>query len=407
MPLRTPASCLSKPTPGSAIVAVDPSQPFTPRPLISEILRTSYCAPGSVLLVENIEATIPVSRRYRTVRLLLGDGELCIQALLRAEMHGLVDGDQFFEGCYVRLDRFEVHSIPLRPDQQGDDDGSHGSAEMVFLVVHDMATVGWDTAYMEMAGTTGMEQAVMLRTKQGAQDDRKAEAVTVHAVAAQTAAAPAALPTTESRPAPTKESAVDPADEVDEDDDFEVTEISEQRASDRRRGAGLPQQPQPQAQAAHPSHPSHQHQHQPPQTPGDLELTNNPPRLTPLRSIPNLPYKQNWAVNVLAVVASLSDVLPALLPTYVGRQRTARLADPSTSKQVLLTVFLDPDGFAPEVGSVVLLLGVKNHRFDGGSLKKYGNEKPRGGARWWFENPTGLEWCDVEGLRGWWEGRAA
>lgn len=67
---------VSKPTPGSAIVAVDPSRPFTPRPLISEILRTSYCAPGSVLLVENIEATIPVSRRYRTVRLLLGDGEL-------------------------------------------------------------------------------------------------------------------------------------------------------------------------------------------------------------------------------------------------------------------------------------------------------------------------------------------
>ncbi|KAK7747852.1 hypothetical protein SLS53_001101 [Cytospora paraplurivora] len=380
-------------SPEVAVVAADPSRPFTPRPAISEIIRTSYCAPGTVLLIEGIEANIYVSKRYRTVRLLLGDGELCIQALLRSELHRFVDGDQVFEGCYVRLNRFDIRSVQLRPDQQGDDDEeSESPAEMVLLVVQDMAIVGWNTAYMEIAGTTGQQLPVDTHNTPGPQGRRLPKAVAV-----QADAAPTALSNTgETRVAPPKEEIANAVDTADEDeDDFEVTNISEQRAGDRRREAELLQQ-----RSSHltgNSHYHHHHHHS--RTPSDL---SKPLRLTPLRSIPNLPYKQNWAVNILAVVASLSDVEPALLPTYIGKQRTARLADPSTSKQVLLTIFLDPDEFAPEVGSVVLLLGVKNHRFDGGSLKKYGNEKPRDGARWWFENPTDILWCDVEGLRDWW-----
>ncbi|ROW08633.1 hypothetical protein VPNG_06179 [Cytospora leucostoma] len=380
----------------AAVVAADPSRPFTPRPVIAEILRTSYCAPGTVLLIEKIEANISVSKRYRTVRLLLGDGELCIQALLRSELHRCVDGDQFFEGCYVRLNRFDVHSVQLRLDQQGDDDeGSESPAEMVFLVVQDMATVGWNTAYMEIAGTAGQQLPIDMHNPPGPQGRRLPEAVAVRADAAPTALSN----TGETLVAPPKEELENAVEAADEDDDeFEVMDISEQRAGDRRREAELLQQ-----RASHLTGNSHHHHHHS-WTPGD-DLSK-PLRLTPLRSIPNLPYKQNWAVNILAVVASLSEVEPALLPTYVGKQRTARLADPSTSKQVLLTIFLDPDEFAPEVGSVVLLLGVKNHRFDGGSLKKYGNEKPRDGARWWFENPTDISWCDVGGLRDWWKGQS-
>lgn len=371
-------------TPEAAIVAADPSWPFTPSPLISELLRTSYCAPGTLLLVENIEAHIPVSKRYRTVRLLLGDGELCIQALLRTEMHRFVDSDQVFVGCYVRLNRFELHSSQLRPDQMEDDDGSESLAEMVFLVIQDMVTVGWNTAYMKLAGTTGQEKAVIAKNSE-TQEHRKAEEV----VTAQADALTAAVPDTKARIAPPKTGSVEAVGEADEEDDeFEVLKISEQRANDRRREAAL--------RSCHSHLASNSH----PWTPGDV---SKPLRLTTLKSIPNLPYKQNWAVNILAVVASLSEVEPALLPGYVGKQRTARLADRSTSKQVLLTVFLEPDDFGPEVGSVVLLLGVKNHRFDGGSLKKYGNEKLKDGVRWWFENPTDIAWCDTEGLRDWWK----
>ncbi|KAF5654025.1 hypothetical protein FCIRC_13994, partial [Fusarium circinatum] len=116
------------------------------------------------------------------------------------------------------------------------------------------------------------------------------------------------------------------------------------------------------------------------------------------RQIPHLPYAQNWSCNVLAIISYLSDIEPSSLPPY--RQRSARLADPSTSKQVNLTVFLDPEAFTPRVGSAVLLVGVKNHRFDGGSLKKY--ESDRKDGRWWFENPIEMDWCDVEGINDWW-----
>ncbi|KAK3304152.1 uncharacterized protein B0T15DRAFT_535659 [Chaetomium strumarium] len=130
-----------------------------------------------------------------------------------------------------------------------------------------------------------------------------------------------------------------------------------------------------------------------------------PLRLTPLASIPHLPYRQNWMVNVLAVVTSLGGVEPAhIAPSF--RQRTARLADMSTAKRVHLSVFLDPEDFAPEVGRVLLLLGVKNHLFDGGSLRKYVSDRPRNGTSWWIQRPESLAWCraEVERLRGWWEG---
>lgn len=128
-----------------------------------------------------------------------------------------------------------------------------------------------------------------------------------------------------------------------------------------------------------------------------------PLRLTPLQAIPHLPYKQNWMVNVLAVVVSLGDVERCHIPPY--RLRAARLADASTAKLVHLATFLDPEHFTPALGSVVLLLGVKNHLFDGGSLKKYVSDRPKNGTSWWIQHPQALGWCEDEvvRLREWWE----
>jgi len=130
-----------------------------------------------------------------------------------------------------------------------------------------------------------------------------------------------------------------------------------------------------------------------------------PMKLTDLRSIPRLPYKQNWMVNLLAVVAWLSDIEPSYLPP--GRQRRARLVDSTTSNQVLLTVLLDPEAFTPRVGSVVLLVGVKNHQFEGGSLRKYMSDKPKSKNNWWISDPETLSWCEAESktLREWWDGK--
>lgn len=401
--------------PPSAVIAADPSHPFIPRPLIADLLRTRYCTPGAVLLVEGVEAQLPVSRRYRAVRLLLGDGELCAQALLRPEMHRFVDDELVHIGCYVRLNRFEIRSVPVRLVSGAEVEEEEAAVEeMVFLVVSDMTTVGWNTDYMQMAGITGREIPHLAAGEGRHLRSRKGKGV------AWEDQGPADLSLAQQR-----QPSVLTGKEEDISKDEPPTTINEAKQAAREdattespsAGDNRPRQRTPALRPAGHSYASASAGASPgflPWHSGDL---TRPLKLTPLRAIPTLPYKQNWVVNVLAVVASLGPLGPSSLLPYES-QRTARLADPSTPKHVHLTVFLDPAGFAPAVGSVVLLLGVKNHRFDGGSLKRYaGPDRPRGpgeegggggeGAQWWFENPAHIAWCDVEGLRRWWDARAS
>lgn len=365
----------------SSVIAADPSRPFTPRLLIADLLRTRYCTPGTVLLVESIDAHIPVSKRYRTIRLLLGDGELCIQALLRPEMHRFVDSGQVFVGGYVQLTRFEIKSIQVEAGN-----GAVDTEEMVFLVVRDVATVGWNAAFMQMAGTTGQEpQNKPMEPKPQMQNSKGKKVIWKDQQ-------PADSPVKQGN----SSASVGKGKDNNENEMTGAKDMAEDETDEPIRGAGALQE---RTTASRSSYPASNN------LPWISDDLSKPLKLTPLKSVPNLPYKQNWIVNVLAVVVSLSEVEPASLPPY--KQRTARLADASTSKHVHLTVFLDADNFAPEVGSVVLLLSVKNHRFDGGSLKKYGNEKLKDGSRWWFENPSHIEWCDVAGLRRWWDERSS
>jgi hypothetical protein len=377
-------------------------------------------------LVEAVEPSITVTERSRAVRVLLGDGHLCIQALLRSEIHSFVDAGQVYAGCYVKLGRFALCVVDRRNARREDaGDGGQGNfgvregikerardPEMVYLLVDDITTVGRDNAYMQIlaAHTNGVEgtnrgresthtalNAVSIQdeecgerlgieptppvkfTEATCEDGRHSEA-TEHE---------RRLPCAEDAPG-------SDAEEIsDFEDAFEVMEVSEQSATQRRLNVERNEpirsssNPEPKVVDSIPSRTSY-----------DLL---KPMKLTPLRSIPNLPYRQNWMVNVLAIVASLSGVEPSHLPPY--SQRTARLADPTTSKHVLLTVFLDPEEFNPGVGNVVLLVGVKNHGFDGGSLRKYVSDRPKEGTRWWFEEPRNVEWCDVTGLKRWWDGR--
>lgn len=376
------------PPPVSVVVSADPSQPISPGPLIADLLRTRICVSGCVLLVEGVEADVSVSKQYRAVRLLLGDGELCVQALLRPEMHHHVDSGRFYVGCYVQLNLFEVRTIPVRQGIGESVDGQPAVDEMVLLLVREMAPVGWNTAYMQMGESSGQERAqtspqgesLAVPSQQAEADGFQEEHVTI---------APAHFPE-----AIVVSVAKDR--ETDHGDNQEPGNLHSTDVGEKAQNAETQQRRSTGSRSSHP--PSNSR----PWLSDDL---SKPLKLTPLKSIPNLPYKQNWIVNILAVVASLSDVESATLPPF--KQRTARLADPSTTKQVHLTVFLDPDEFAPQIGSVVLLLGVKNHIFDGGSLKKYGNEKPKEGSIWWIEDPRHLAWCDVDGLKTWWLDRSS
>ncbi|KAI0860264.1 hypothetical protein F4860DRAFT_225003 [Xylaria cubensis] len=368
------------------------SEPFEPKPLIADILRTSFCVPDSIFLVEGVDiAHTSRSKRWRAIRLLLGDGELCIQALLSAEMHRLVDRGEISFGSYVRLQQFHVEwrdvvkassSSPRKHGKAGDP-GEKKKGQMVYLIVESLVMVGWnntliDTSLAEQAeigldnvetGTEILEAPDRLPDPPRSVNPEKAESPGQTKV--------------------TKSTVSEGSELADIDDDFEVMAISKNKTASNRKEVAAAIVNHEQDTTTGPSN-----------LPFSISDPSRPLKLTKLRSIPNLPYKQNWSVNVLCVVSAISDVEPAGIPPYTQRQ--ARLTDPSTDKQVLLTVFLDPHLFNPQVGSVVLLLGVKNHRFDGGSLKKYDSDRSRTGETWWYKNPTQFAWCDVDGLRRWW-----
>ncbi|KAI0192296.1 hypothetical protein EV127DRAFT_386593 [Xylaria flabelliformis] len=355
------------------------SEPFEPKPLIADILRTSFCVPDSIFLVEGVDiAHTSRSKRWRAIRLLLGDGELCIQALLSAEMHRLVDRGEISFGSYVRLQQFRVEWRDVAGDP-----GEKRKGQMVYLIVESLVMVGWnntliDTSLAEQA-EIGLDN-VEAGTEVLEASDRLPDPP--HSVNPEKEESPGQTKVT-------KSTASEGSELADIDDDFEVMAISKNKTASNRKEVAAAIVNHEQDATTGPSN-----------LPFSISDPSRPLKLTKLRSIPNLPYKQNWSVNVLCVVSAISDVEPAGIPPYTQRQ--ARLTDPSTDKQVLLTVFLDPHLFNPQVGSVVLLLGVKNHRFDGGSLKKYDSDRSRTGENWWYKNPTQFTWCDVEGLRRWW-----
>lgn len=368
-------------------------EPFTPGRIADMLRGEPGAVAGSILLVEGIDIIRAPFRSgthpWRTVRLLLGDGDLSIQALLATEMHRYVDSRDLIVGSYIRLGTARLQwSNP----SAGDPDDS-----MVCLIVHDFAMVGWNNKLLslmvgaeashvveemhEVAVVAGQQEVLDGATAVGSKPTSPAR---VSETQSRSPARPTRPRTVEGPRARPQGATIDGGDS--DDGEFETMAGPETRPAEKRAGtAALATTP---ASAAS----------DPAWLSTDL---SKPLKLTPLRSIPNLPYKQNWSVNVLAIVSSITELQPATLPPF--SQRQARLAHPSTPKLVHLTVFLDPADFTPQVGSAVLLLGVKNHRFDGGSLKKYSSDRPRDGGPWWLEDPAHLSWCDVDSLTRWWD----
>lgn len=342
------------------------------RPLIKDILRTRYCVPSSLFLLESLDALLPTrSSSRRALRLLLSDGELCLQALLTLDTHRYVDSGEVAPGCLVRL-----HSFELCDEEVG------GGKRLVYLCVEDFTVVGWCEEY---ARAHGLERPTKLIPGGAAQDvDEEEER------------------SEETRRGPSERtSAVNPRTEPSQDSDSDFEDGFDPPIPSSPEPPRTPE-PEFPADLRAPTHDA------PPRPlpapvalPRDWTTPHNPLKLTSLSSIPHLPYRQNWSINTLSVISSLSPQQPSTFPPFT--QRLARLADPSTTKRVQLTVFLDAEEFSPGVGTVVLLAGVKNHLFDGGSLKKYVSDRPRNGLRWWYEEPQ-FAWCAerVTELRKWW-----
>lgn len=283
-------------------------------------------------------------------------------------MHRFVHTREITVGSYVRAQDFQVRLKNV--------DSTDQSKQMVFLVVHDVKTIGWNGDVCKMYAAQRVNDAHVPQEYL----DKGKSPVRASVSVASTPTKPRSAPSSQRR------SDREDFEEDDMEDAFEEFEAltfpvkKAQKSLAKPSGTSSNKPPLPIA------------------LPKDWHDLQTPLKLTTLRAIPNLPYRQNWSCNILAIIASLSPVESSNLQPY--KQRTARITDPSTAKQVHLTVFLDPDEFNPKVGSAVLLTGVKNHRFDGGSLKKYASDKGQG--TWWFEDPWDLAWCDVRGIKGWW-----
>ncbi|KAL7794289.1 hypothetical protein V8C37DRAFT_377127 [Trichoderma ceciliae] len=425
----------------AAITPAPSQEPFTLQPLIRGLFNTRRCIPGSIFIVEAIDvipvpAATPEEDDTHAVRLVLGDGELCIQALLHPDMFYLVEKRDIFVGCYVRVGDFMLRLE--EPEESSAEDNvfeereigegeKEGAKAMAYLIVNELETAGWNETYMAMwrrhekgkdierpSSVTDDDTPIkreLTREDQGAASNEasKSKSNVVVRFADPHTSPSVKTPTKANFKVPGPSNDDFDSDDVnnddgggDEDDDEEEEDLEDAFEAFEARTFPL-RNTTPGKPAASNAAPADKSQPQPVALSKDWHNHQVPLKLTTLRLIPHLPYAQNWSVNVLAIVASLSPVEPSHLPP--GKQRTARIADPSTSKQVHLTVFLDPDEFTPKVGSAVLLVGVKNHRFDGGSLKKYASDGKRDiGKRWWFEDPWDLEWLDVAGIKSWWKG---
>ncbi|KAL7920617.1 hypothetical protein ACQKWADRAFT_297992 [Trichoderma austrokoningii] len=128
--------------------------PFMLRPLIGHLLQTRRCISGSIFLVEAInimpvEAAAADEDDTNAIRLVLGDGELCIQALLHPDMFYLVKRRNVFVGCCVSVGNFVLRLEG--PDGGGVLGGKGGETKpMAYLIVNELETVGRNKTYMAL-----------------------------------------------------------------------------------------------------------------------------------------------------------------------------------------------------------------------------------------------------------------
>ncbi|MCJ1243149.1 hypothetical protein MMC30_000346 [Trapelia coarctata] len=147
--------------------------------------------------------------------------------------------------------------------------------------------------------------------------------------------------------------------------------------------------------------------HPPPSSATPLLPISRPLRLTSLAALTGPHATRNKVVDVIAVVASVTPTLvkcPGIRPG-IHYKRELRITDPSTSKKVMLSVFVKPEEFMPEVGTVALFRSVTTNKWDGGSLNTF--KRDCEGREWFLESTEGLDGCDITELRDWWEKRQA
>ncbi|MCJ1405362.1 hypothetical protein MMC11_008589 [Xylographa trunciseda] len=395
------------------------------KPVIRELVRTRVYPPFLKLLVDKI-LIVPQVRKdgksSEAYRVWLSDGEKSIQAALLRDVHPYFIFGQIREGSFVRITKYKLAKAKRLS----------GDGTVLHLLVDDLYAYGHDGR-----PKPSIEDARLKERRAAATStyQRVLEAPSDEQIASKERVAEEA---TSSDNASSDEDPVDLVPWYDEQSEHKpaavaVPEIhveSANRSKRRRHESPSPLQPVSPNVKHPPKHPRlspkqsttthkpHNHLatshptspttlHHPFGNPPALLPITRPLRLKPLSHLTGPHATRNQVLDVFAAVASVTATLLKCpgMPAGTHYKRELRLADPSTPKLVMLSVFVAPHAFIPPVGTVALFRSVTTNPWDGGSLNAFARDCE--GRQWFVPAPRDVPGCDVLGLRMWWLERQA
>ena len=378
------------------------------KPIIKEIIRTQFFGNPIRLLVDRIHV-VPYrsdDEESQAYRLWLSDTHKTIQAVLKPEIHPYVTSRGISDGSIVLVTRYRLEKAKR----------ANGQGSIWYLIVEDMESIGSDgrksvpftleEARIETKASSSSGNAIFpgLRSSDDASPTKNVQSPHNESPLGQKRHIHELSPS----PTPSKPKArrIERSEEEPNERSVSFTRPKTAAGPSAVHSSGHPlltrprTQPSPQSKRGNSkTTPAKQDGQQPIQRP--LSLVS-------LSKITGPPHTlmRNRVVDVLAVIAEVSpDTIARNHRTHLDLppSRNLRIMDPSTSKKVQLTVFVDAEEFTPKVGTVALFRSVTTHEWDGGSLKAYPRDCK--GKEWFLPWPWNVEGCDVKAMKNWWEAR--
>ena len=370
------------------------------KPIVRELVRTQACFPHVELLVDRISIIdLPFSNGAESLqayRLHLTDREKTIQAVLKRRSHKAITSGEIKEGSIVVLKDYKL----ARAKRIASD------GEVIYLQIADFYSVGEEARKNENAPPKLLSNS-----------DGDNTHIPRHE-------APSQIPPSQllkrkrdtassdfdsnlrKRDQELWNSAPEPENEIGPDptsvsDAFNSTKFKPKRSdveSAKEEGSFSDESTY---SVAHDLHIASNPAPSPSKTATNASRPiTRPLKVSSLASMTSVNRSKNEIHDILALIVHVDA--HTYKPPRMPRKRDLRIMDTSTSKRVVLSVFTDPVGFEPKVGTVALFRNLTTHDWDGGNLKAY--PWVCEGTAWFMPVPDdgmveGIAMGDVERLR--------
>lgn len=412
------------------------------KPIIKEIVRTRICFANIQLLLDRI-IVVNISHAADrdakdAFRLYLSDGEKSIQALVQRRLYRMMISHEVCEGSFLHVKEYSLASARR----------TVGEGNITFIVLNDFYPIGYDGRSPQESWT---KRIISELSRGRAIDDQMYEVAGL--LPKRRISAQRGHPTSElsvslgdqdqedlrssvqgdgickgaiSAPEPKKRKrdTVEVLGEIDPNSQSSPSKSARISMHDQDRTLVVDDDKKPnEAGCLEPARPpeamqscANQASSNPPICTSEPLLRANftdsrptsrsgaPPRPinAPLRLISlgslNGYHRRNDVYDVFAVIYSVGDTV--VKRSRMPAKRDIYIVDPSTEKKVLLSVFVDPLNFKPDIGQVALMRNLTTHEWNGGMLNAY--PKQCEGKEWFIRDPQNVPGCDTDFLREWW-----